>query len=132
MQVKLPLPGIGTRAELVSEPLGVVLIFSTWNFPFGKVLNKNNQNYIRMHRAVIKLSRLVEPLASARLKLGLGSSQIEPKPSKVRLGLTRFDLIQFCSFSLFFVICLCTKYKITLKINKILFKPLFLQSNAKI
>ena len=38
MQVKLPLPGIGTRAELVSEPLGVVLIFSTWNFPFGKVL----------------------------------------------------------------------------------------------
>lgn len=35
-QIKLPLAAYGTSATLVAEPLGVVLIFSSWNLPFGE------------------------------------------------------------------------------------------------
>ncbi|KAL3529859.1 hypothetical protein ACH5RR_009181, partial [Cinchona calisaya] len=33
--VKLPIAAFPTKAELVPEPLGVVLVISSWNFPFG-------------------------------------------------------------------------------------------------
>ncbi|XP_074580668.1 aldehyde dehydrogenase family 3 member F1-like, partial [Curcuma longa] len=34
-KVSVPLVAFPTRAEIVPEPLGVVLIFSSWNFPIG-------------------------------------------------------------------------------------------------
>ncbi|XP_059665257.1 aldehyde dehydrogenase family 3 member F1-like [Cornus florida] len=34
-KAKLPLAAFPTTAELVPEPLGLVLVFSSWNFPFG-------------------------------------------------------------------------------------------------
>lgn len=34
-QAKLPIVAFPATAELVPEPLGLVLIISSWNFPFG-------------------------------------------------------------------------------------------------
>lgn len=36
--VSIPLVGFYSSASVTSEPLGVVLIFSTWNFPFNLAL----------------------------------------------------------------------------------------------
>jgi hypothetical protein len=36
LQVGIPLPLLPGSGEVVAEPLGVVLVFSTWNFPLGK------------------------------------------------------------------------------------------------
>lgn len=38
MQVHIPLIAFPTKGELVPEPLGVVLIFSSWNFPLGELV----------------------------------------------------------------------------------------------
>lgn len=35
MQVNLPLIAFPATAELIPEPLGLVYIISSWNFPFG-------------------------------------------------------------------------------------------------
>lgn len=35
MQVGVPLMAFPTTAQLVPEPLGVVLILASWNFPIG-------------------------------------------------------------------------------------------------
>lgn len=37
LQADLPLAAFPSSAELVPEPLGVVLIISSWNFPFGTI-----------------------------------------------------------------------------------------------
>jgi len=34
-QIDIPIVVFPTTCELVPEPLGVVLIFSSWNFPIG-------------------------------------------------------------------------------------------------
>ncbi|KAI6685510.1 hypothetical protein NL676_031423 [Syzygium grande] len=35
LQAKLPLAAVLSTAEIIPEPLGLVLIISSWNFPFG-------------------------------------------------------------------------------------------------
>lgn len=36
-QVHVPVIAFPTTGEVVPEPLGVVLIFSSWNFPLGEL-----------------------------------------------------------------------------------------------
>jgi hypothetical protein len=51
MQVKLPLIFQPSACEIVAEPLGVVLIFSTWNFPISKNSYAGVYESIDMHRS---------------------------------------------------------------------------------
>jgi len=37
-QAKLPKIALLSSAEIVPEPLGLVLIISSWNFPFGELI----------------------------------------------------------------------------------------------
>jgi hypothetical protein len=43
VQVWVPLIAWPATAQVVPEPLGVVLIFSCWNFPLGMIENTNYQ-----------------------------------------------------------------------------------------
>lgn len=65
-KIKLPLAAYRTSAKLVSEPLGVVLIFSSWNFPFGVSLEPLIGAIAAGCTAVLKPSELA-PVSSALL-----------------------------------------------------------------
>ncbi|CAO2837343.1 unnamed protein product [Amaranthus hypochondriacus] len=65
-KIKLPLAAYGTLATLVAEPLGVVLIFSSWNLPFGVSLEPLIGALAAGCTAVVKPSELA-PASSALL-----------------------------------------------------------------
>ncbi|KAJ8422990.1 hypothetical protein Cgig2_006412 [Carnegiea gigantea] len=65
-KIKLPLPGIGTKVELLPEPLGVVFIISTWNYPFGMSLEPLIGAIAAGNAAMVKTSELA-PASSALL-----------------------------------------------------------------
>ncbi|KAJ4811970.1 Aldehyde dehydrogenase [Rhynchospora pubera] len=56
--VSLPLIAFPTVAEVVSEPLGVVLVFSSWNFPLGIALEPLIGAIASGNAAVLKPSEL--------------------------------------------------------------------------
>ncbi|KAI4296918.1 hypothetical protein L6164_036835 [Bauhinia variegata] len=75
-KAKLPNIALLSSAEIVPEPLGVVLIISSWNFPIGAVAAGNT--------AVLKPSELA-PACSALLASGL-LSYLDKKAIKVIQG----------------------------------------------
>lgn len=83
-KIKLPLPGIGTRAEQVPEPLGVVLIISTWNFPFGLSLEPLIGAIAAGNTGVLKPSELAP--ASAALLAEAIPAYVDTRAIKVVQG----------------------------------------------
>ncbi|CAI9106440.1 OLC1v1005595C2 [Oldenlandia corymbosa var. corymbosa] len=65
-QAKLPLAAFPSKAELVPEPLGVVLVLSSWNFPFGLSLEPVIGAIAAGNAVVLKPSEL-SPASSAVL-----------------------------------------------------------------
>ncbi|KAJ8449487.1 hypothetical protein Cgig2_002284 [Carnegiea gigantea] len=65
-KIKLPLGAFPTDAKLVPEPLGLVLIISTWNFPFGLSLEPLIGAIAAGNTAVLQPSQLA-PASSALL-----------------------------------------------------------------
>ncbi|KAK9692362.1 hypothetical protein RND81_09G259100 [Saponaria officinalis] len=63
-KVKLPLPAFPTSTMLVPEPLGLVLIISSWNFPIGLSLEPLIGAIAAGNTAVLKPSEL-SPATSA-------------------------------------------------------------------
>lgn len=61
MQLSLPLVAFPTVAEIVPEPLGVVLVFSSWNFPLGNVaqLGKYYLYSTKINRDLIKKENII-------------------------------------------------------------------------
>uniref|UniRef100_A0A7C9CL25 Aldehyde dehydrogenase n=1 Tax=Opuntia streptacantha TaxID=393608 RepID=A0A7C9CL25_OPUST len=83
-KIKLPLPGIGTKVELVAEPLGVVLIISTWNFPFGLSLEPLIGAIAAGCAAVLKPSELAP--ASAALLADAIPAYVDARAIKIVQG----------------------------------------------
>ncbi|XP_057250541.1 aldehyde dehydrogenase family 3 member F1 isoform X2 [Beta vulgaris subsp. vulgaris] len=65
-KIKLPLAAYRTSANLVAEPLGVVLIIASWNFPFGLAIEPLIGAIAAGCTAVIKPSEL-SPVCSVLL-----------------------------------------------------------------
>lgn len=61
MQLSLPLVAFPTVAEVVPEPLGVVLVLSSWNFPLGNVaqLGKYYLYSTKINRDLIKKENII-------------------------------------------------------------------------
>lgn len=61
MQLSLPLVAFPTIAEIVPEPLGVVLVLSSWNFPLGNVaqLGKYYLYSTKINRDLIKKENII-------------------------------------------------------------------------
>ncbi|XP_057480167.1 aldehyde dehydrogenase family 3 member F1-like [Actinidia eriantha] len=82
--VKLPMVTFPTRAELVPEPLGIVLIISSWNFPFGLSLEPLIGAIAAGNVVVLKPSELA-PASSSVLATTL-HSYLDNKAVKVIQG----------------------------------------------
>lgn len=63
-QVKLPVIAVLSTAELLPEPLGQVLIFSSWNFPFGLSLEPLIGALAAGNTVVLKPSELAPACSS--------------------------------------------------------------------
>ncbi|XP_062172779.1 aldehyde dehydrogenase family 3 member F1-like isoform X2 [Alnus glutinosa] len=63
-KAKLPRIALLTTAEIVPEPLGLVLIISSWNFPFGLSLEPLIGAIAAGNTVVLKLSELAPACAS--------------------------------------------------------------------
>lgn len=81
---KLPNVAFPTTAELVPEPLGVVLIISSWNFPFGLSLEPLIGAIASGNVAIIKPSELAP--ASASVLADTIHSYLDTKAIKVIQG----------------------------------------------
>ncbi|GMN26360.1 hypothetical protein TIFTF001_001268 [Ficus carica] len=62
--VKLPVIAVLSTAELLPEPLGQVLIFSSWNFPFGLSLEPLIGAFAAGNTVVLKPSELAPACSS--------------------------------------------------------------------
>ncbi|KAI4322091.1 hypothetical protein L6164_021812 [Bauhinia variegata] len=83
-KAKLPKIALLTSAEIVAEPLGLVLIISSWNFPFGLSLEPLIGAIAAGNTAVLKPSEL-SPTCSAVLASGL-YNYLDKKAIKVIQG----------------------------------------------
>lgn len=81
---KLPIAAFPATAELVPEPLGVVLIFSSWNFPFGLSLEPMIGAIAAGNAMVLKPSELA-PACSSLLANAI-HSYLDTKAIKVIQG----------------------------------------------
>eukprot|EP00268_Persea_americana_P027191 TRINITY_DN26652_c0_g1_i3.p1 TRINITY_DN26652_c0_g1~~TRINITY_DN26652_c0_g1_i3.p1 ORF type:complete len:453 (-),score=90.26 TRINITY_DN26652_c0_g1_i3:243-1601(-) len=63
-KVHIPLIAFPTKGELVPEPLGVVLIFSSWNFPLGLALDPLIGAISAGNAVVLKPSEMAPACAS--------------------------------------------------------------------
>ncbi|KAL6966458.1 aldehyde dehydrogenase (NAD(+)), partial [Sarracenia purpurea var. burkii] len=81
---KLPVIALGTTAKLVPEPLGLVLIISSWNFPFGLSLEPLIGALAAGNVAVLKPSELAP--ASASVLAHIIPSYLDNKAVKVING----------------------------------------------
>ncbi|XP_021728974.1 aldehyde dehydrogenase family 3 member F1-like [Chenopodium quinoa] len=106
-KIKLPLAAYRTSAKLVAEPLGVVLIIASWNFPFGLALEPLIGAIAAGCTAVIKPSEL-SPASSALLAKAI-PAYVDPDAVKVIQGgidvcgqllLCKWDKIFFTGSSL--------------------------------
>ncbi|KAI3976450.1 hypothetical protein MKX01_008308 [Papaver californicum] len=68
-KVKLPLAAFPTIGEIKPEPLGLVLIFSCWNFPFGLALEPLIGAIAAGNTAVLKPSELAPTCSSLLAKI---------------------------------------------------------------
>ncbi|XP_075481200.1 aldehyde dehydrogenase family 3 member F1-like isoform X1 [Primulina tabacum] len=80
----LPLAAFPSSAVLVPEPLGVVLIISSWNFPFGVSLEPLIGAICAGNAVVLKPSELAP--ASASVLANLIHTYLDPKAIKVIQG----------------------------------------------
>ncbi|XP_022148848.1 aldehyde dehydrogenase family 3 member F1-like [Momordica charantia] len=71
-KAKLPAIALLSSAEVVPQPLGVVLIISSWNFPFGLSLEPLIGAVAAGNCVVVKTSECA-PASSAFLAKGIGS-----------------------------------------------------------
>ncbi|XP_072074509.1 aldehyde dehydrogenase family 3 member H1-like isoform X2 [Arachis hypogaea] len=69
-KAKLPQIALLSSAEIVPEPLGLVVIISSWNFPFGLSLEPLIGAVAAGNTVVLKPSEL-SPACSSILVLGL-------------------------------------------------------------
>ncbi|GMH00050.1 hypothetical protein Nepgr_001889 [Nepenthes gracilis] len=83
-KIKLPLVSFPTTAELVSEPLGLVLIISSWNFPFGLSLEPLIGAIAAGNTVVLKTSELAP--ASSDLLADAIPTYLDSKAIKVIQG----------------------------------------------
>lgn len=83
-KVKLPIIAFPSTAELVPEPLGLVLIISSWNFPFGLSLEPLIGAIAAGNAVVIKPSELAP--ASASVLASALHSYLDTKAVKVIQG----------------------------------------------
>ncbi|KAH7837774.1 hypothetical protein Vadar_017843 [Vaccinium darrowii] len=83
-KVKLPIIAFPSTAELVPEPLGLVLIISSWNFPFGLSLEPLIGAIAAGNAVVIKPSELAP--ASASVLASALHSYLDNKAVKVIQG----------------------------------------------
>ncbi|RWR81794.1 aldehyde dehydrogenase family 3 member F1 [Cinnamomum micranthum f. kanehirae] len=67
-KVQIPLVAFPTKGELVPEPLGVVLIFSSWNFPLGLALDPLIGAISAGNAVVLKPSEMAPACASLLAK----------------------------------------------------------------
>ncbi|KAK6925638.1 Aldehyde dehydrogenase domain [Dillenia turbinata] len=67
-KVKVPIAAFPTRAELVPEPLGLVLIISSWNYPIGLSLEPLIGALAAGNTAVLKPSELAPQTSSLLAK----------------------------------------------------------------
>ncbi|OVA03902.1 Aldehyde dehydrogenase NAD(P)-dependent [Macleaya cordata] len=63
-KVQIPLAAFPTTGEIVPEPLGLVLIFSSWNFPFGLALEPLIGAIAAGNTVVLKPSELAPTCSS--------------------------------------------------------------------
>ncbi|XP_047162472.1 aldehyde dehydrogenase family 3 member F1-like [Vigna umbellata] len=83
-KAELPQVALLTSAEIVSEPLGLVLIISSWNFPFGLSLEPLIGAIAAGNVAILKPSEL-SPASSSLLASSL-TSYLDNKAIKVIQG----------------------------------------------
>ncbi|PIA42770.1 hypothetical protein AQUCO_02000312v1 [Aquilegia coerulea] len=83
-KIQLPYVAFPTTAEMVSEPLGVVLIFSSWNFPIGLCLEPMIGAIASGNTLVLKTSELAP--ASSSLLANLIPMYLDNKAIKVIEG----------------------------------------------
>ncbi|XP_075633011.1 aldehyde dehydrogenase family 3 member F1-like isoform X2 [Castanea sativa] len=83
-KAKLPQIALLTSAEIVPEPLGLVLIISSWNFPFGLSLEPMIGALAAGNTVVLKPSELAP--ASASLLATAISTYLDNKAVKVIQG----------------------------------------------
>ncbi|XP_061350237.1 aldehyde dehydrogenase family 3 member F1-like [Gastrolobium bilobum] len=83
-KAKLPQLALLTSAEIVPEPLGLVLIISSWNFPFGLSLEPLIGAVAAGNAAILKPSEL-SPACSSLIATGL-ASYLDTKAIKVIQG----------------------------------------------
>ncbi|MED6172786.1 hypothetical protein PIB30_053173 [Stylosanthes scabra] len=83
-KAKLPQIAVLSSAEIVPEPLGLVLIISSWNFPFGLSLEPLIGAVAAGNSVVLKPSEL-SPACSSILAIGL-SNYLDNKAIKVVQG----------------------------------------------
>uniref|UniRef100_A0A6N2MMM4 Aldehyde dehydrogenase n=1 Tax=Salix viminalis TaxID=40686 RepID=A0A6N2MMM4_SALVM len=83
-KAKLPRVALLSSAELVPEPLGLVLIISSWNFPFGISLEPLIGAIAAGNTAVLKPSELAP--ASASLLANVLPTYLDNKAVKVIQG----------------------------------------------
>ncbi|KAI4386256.1 hypothetical protein MLD38_004202 [Melastoma candidum] len=83
-KAKLPKIAILTKAEIISEPLGLVLVISSWNFPFGLSLEPLIGALSAGNAVVLKPSE-ISPICSSLLATRL-INYVDAKAVKIVQG----------------------------------------------